>query len=171
MKYFLALIFCACCLFSCTKTFYIVRHAEKAAATGSMNSNNPPLTPEGEERARVLRDSLLPRNIEAIYSTNTIRTMSTARPLSEALNLEVRLYRTDSITILAKKLIKRKRNTLWVGHSNTVDDIVAALMKGTRYFDDLPDAAFDRLFRVRITYLLWGRSHQFKTLRYGKPTP
>src|SRR5215471_8592356 len=77
----------ALALLSCSHTVYIVRHAEKISSTDSaakMMANDPPLSEAGKVRALVLRDELKKKNIQHIYSTNTVRTKSTAEPLSQS---------------------------------------------------------------------------------------
>ncbi|HLF45078.1 MAG TPA: histidine phosphatase family protein, partial [Chitinophagaceae bacterium] len=70
---------------SCTSVkYYVVRHAEKATASeGTVMStpNDPPLSSAGKVRAIELGEVLKSRQIMNIYSTNTIRTISTAQPL------------------------------------------------------------------------------------------
>src|SRR5262245_1875677 len=80
-------------------TVYIVRHAERAAGV-----NNPPLTVEGTARAEALKDLLLDKNIGFIYSTDSLRTRSTAAPLADALGLQVIIYQKGSSPITASSL-------------------------------------------------------------------
>ena len=80
MKIFIAFLVPVLVLTSCTRTYYIVRHAEKVVVNGnsSMMSNDPPLTEAGKERAEALKELLKTKKIGYIFSTNTIRTRSTA---------------------------------------------------------------------------------------------
>ena len=97
-------------LFSCSNTVYIVRHAEKASGIdmASMKpSTNPPLTLEGEERALALKQVLGSKNIKHIFSTNTLRTTSTAKPLKELyLGVPIQIYssRPDSMDAFIQKI-------------------------------------------------------------------
>ena len=66
---------------SCSNTFYIVRHTEKATGIDPQTMKtftDPPLTIEGQERALKLKEMLGGKNIRRFYSTNTLRTISTA---------------------------------------------------------------------------------------------
>ena len=66
-------------LFSCnTAKIFFVRHAEKSLVV----KNDPPLTIEGEKRALDLERVLKGKKIKHIYSTQTNRTISTAKPLA-----------------------------------------------------------------------------------------
>ena len=149
------------------QTYYIVRHAEKAVNdSSSMMNNDPPLSAEGRSRAEALKKQLRREKIDRIFSTNTVRTRSTAEPISKAKHVNVQFYgpRPDSIFITQLKNLAGK--TLIVGHSNTVDDIVNGLC-GEPLLNDLPDAAYDNLFIVTKEngkYLL-------KQEKFGKKVP
>src|SRR6476469_6654694 len=111
---------------SCSHSYYIVRHAEKAAQEVNMTSDVP-LTEKGKQRAEALKDVLKGKKIGYVFSTNTVRTKSTAQPTADEFHLQIEIYgpRPDSAFI---QLFRSKRkNTLVVGHSNTVDDIVNML--------------------------------------------
>jgi 2,3-bisphosphoglycerate-dependent phosphoglycerate mutase len=148
---------------SCSKTtYYIVRHAEKAIAAANM-STDVPLTTVGEQRAINLKNLLQNKNIGYIFSTSTIRTTSTANPLSAATGVPVQLYNhRDTLDqfILRLKSIKKK-NVLIVGHSNTVDDLVNKLMNQT-LLKDLQDSEYDNLFIVKRK----GKKYSFEQKKY-----
>ena len=77
MKFCLYIVFLSCfLLISCqsTKEIYIVRHAEKSTEP----ANNPHLTIEGKVRAETLKFFLKDKNIKAVFSTQTSRTIETA---------------------------------------------------------------------------------------------
>jgi broad specificity phosphatase PhoE len=134
--------------FSCNyHSYYIVRHAEKEAAGPNMTSDVP-LSAEGKERAQKLLTLMEGKKITAIYSTNTIRTRTTVQPVADYYKLPVTVYgpRPDSVFIAGLK--KQKSNVLVVAHSNTVDDIVNALI-GENKLKDLDDTEYNRLFIIR----------------------
>lgn len=153
----------SCFLFllsSCSRnTFYIVRHAEKAPAVAGMSSDVP-LSAKGNDRANQLRDLLQDKNIGFIFSTQTIRTTSTVKPLSEAINIPIEIYnpRDTSSTFINQLKAIQKKNVLVVGHSNTVDDIVNKLT-GKQLLNDLPDSSYNNLFIVKKT----GKKYKFTT--------
>ena len=160
-------------LSSCSSVrYYIVRHAEKeTASTGTvMNTpNDPPLSAAGRVRAIELREALKNKGIKYIFSTNTIRTISTAQPLNELEgNTKIELYNTkDSLDFLIIKLKEiKKGNSLIVGHSNTVDDIVNKLVGETKVSQDLPDSKYDNLYIVTKK----GKHYKFENKTYGTPT-
>lgn len=159
-------IFCLAILFSACSptTYYIVRHAEKATAAPNMSSDVP-LTDKGKDRANKLRDLLKDKKIGYIYSTQTIRTTSTAKPLSEAINIPIEIYnpRDTSNTFINQLKAIQNKNVLVVGHSNTVDDIVNKLT-GRQLLSDLPDSSFNNLFIVKKV----GKKYKF-TRRIYEP--
>ncbi len=163
MKRFLT-IFCLVILCSsCSRaTYYIVRHAEKATSTPGMSSDVP-LSEAGEQRAKKLNELLKDQNIGHIFSTQTIRTTSTAKPLSEAMNVPIQIYNPRDTTnaFISQLKAMNKKNVLVVGHSNTVDDIVNKLM-GKQILSDLPDSAYNNLFIVKRV----GKKYRFSRKVY-----
>jgi len=134
-------------LASCSShTLYLVRHAEKATTP----ANDPPLTAEGEVRVQVLKDSLLGKKIKHIYSTNTLRTRTTAEPLANELGLDIKPYDTDTLWEVAKHLRKlRSGNVLVVGHSNTLLPLLDQLPV-THQKKIISDSDYDNLFVVTV---------------------
>ncbi len=141
---------------SCTRTVYVVRHAEKAnlpATADRMMASDPPLSPAGEERAEALKLLLEKKNIRAIYSTPYKRTVNTVTPLAIASNRPVVNYspRPDSTNALVDRIKNTgKGNVVIAGHSNTVDDIVNRLAGKAVVPGDLPDSVYNALFILKI---------------------
>lgn len=169
MKNCLASLFFSLLLTSCSQTFYIVRHAEKEVAnsSGAMMSNDPPLSEAGKLRAEALKETLKGKKIGYIFSTNTIRTRSTAEPLRARLNLTTEIYQPIPDETFITRLLSLKKNVLLVGHSNTVDDIVNKLCGTIKIPADLPDTAYDNLFVIRKK----GKRLSFENKKYGNPSP
>ncbi len=157
-KIFLILILAS--LSSCTTTYYVVRHAEKAAPGPNMTSDVP-LSEAGQARAQALRTVLEGKKIREIYSTNTVRTKSTAMPLSDAIGVPVQVYAPGDTAFL-RRIQSRAGNVLIVGHSNTVDDIVNDFLK-RKALQDLPDSEYSKLFVLRKK----GQRYNLTELRYG----
>ncbi|MBD0298260.1 MAG: histidine phosphatase family protein [Flavisolibacter sp.] len=149
-------------LFSCSTTYYIVRHAEKEPATEMVTDVF--LSEEGKERAEALRDSLVNKDIKRIFSTNTLRTLSTARPLSEAISIDIETYDpADSSFITRLKQLSHGR-VLIVGHSNTVDDLVNGLTREHSINGDLADNEYGDLFIVKRK----GQKYFFERKHFGE---
>jgi broad specificity phosphatase PhoE len=143
----IAAIFAVVVFSSCSHSYYIFRHAEKATAGPNMSSDVP-LTEKGEERAKALQVILSSKKIGLIYSTNTIRTKTTAQPTAAYFHLPIETYGPRPDSAFIKLLKTKKKNVLIVGHSNTVDDIVNMLCNEKKVPGDLDESVYDNLFVV-----------------------
>lgn len=154
---------CAC---SSPKLFF-VRHAEKSTLT----KTDPPLTAEGEQRARDLERELKGKKIKHIYSTKTIRTISTAKPLSESISVPIEYYAHDTMPKFLYRILASGENALVVGHSNTVLKMIEELdLRPTK--KEIPDSEYDNLF---VVYLKskngrGGYTLSLKELKFGSPS-
>lgn len=143
--YFLSLVTLA----SCSNSYYIVRHAEKEPASAQMTSSDVALSGKGQTRAVALKDILKDREIRYIFSTNFIRTRSTAQPTADFFNLQIVNYGPAPDAAFIGNLKLLRKNVLIVGHSNTVDDIVNMLCGKKEINADLDESEFNNLFIVR----------------------
>lgn len=132
-------------LSSCTTSFYVVRHAEKSAAP----KEDPLLTEAGSQRAERLKTILNNKGIERVYSTKTVRTTTTAKPLAEAKSIQIEIYEPKNQTALIETLKKSKQNTLVVGHSNTIRHIINGLAEKEFLKKDLEDSEYSNLYLVK----------------------
>lgn len=130
---------------------YVVRHAEKAA-----DPKDPPLAPAGVVRAEALARVLEGAEIAAIYSSQTQRTESTVRPLSQRIGIPIS-YGTAAMDdpaayarqLAAEVLAKhRGQNVVIVNHSNTVPVIVETL--SGQAVQPMSDFEYATLFIVTI---------------------
>ncbi len=119
----------------------LVRHAEKLD-----DSRDAELSETGRARAEVLAALLKDMKIDTIYSSDYIRTRDTARPLAEALGLELELYNPGDLEALATKLRAAEGRILVVGHSNTTPRLVGLI--GGEPGTDIADDEYDRLYIV-----------------------
>jgi len=150
-----------------TTNVFVVRHAEKDMRDTA--NHNPPLSKEGEKRAKDLKKKMRDISLDAIFSTNTIRTESTAKPTVESKKLTIQSYDARNLKALAE-LIKTKyagKNVLVVGHSNTLLPTVQAL-GGITIMSTVPDNVYDLLFKVSIDAS--GKAEVMQEV-YGKKTP
>ncbi len=148
-----------------TTTVVLVRHAEKAD-----HSNDPPLNAAGEIRARDLAHVLGETQVDVIYATPFSRTLNTARPLAEALDLEVQVVDAgeDYIAVMAELVLNEHQGELVVivSHSNTVPEIIGAL--GWADPPTIEDDEYDDLYVMTIST---DGSVTLLPLRYGAETP
>jgi len=133
-------------------------------------STDPPLTIEGEERALALKQILGSKNVKHIFSTNTLRTTSTAKPLKELyLGMPIQIYssRPDSMNTFIQRIKAiKKGDILIVGHSNTIDDIANKIAGSTVVPGDLDESIYDNLFILKRK----GDKYVFTNGKYGKPS-
>ncbi|WP_375435505.1 histidine phosphatase family protein [uncultured Hymenobacter sp.] len=130
-------------------TIYIVRHAEKDLTP---NLPDPSLTPEGQQRALALRDTLLRRKPwAAVFSTATSRTRTTAEPLAQVLKLPIQDYDPKQLPALARRIRQSYpgETVLVVGHSNTILETAEAF-GAPRPVPTIGDNEYDYLLEVKL---------------------
>jgi phosphohistidine phosphatase SixA len=167
MQKIIALFIVTAFLTSCSHSYYIVRHAEKAEPStgGTMNTPDDPLLSDaGTKRAETLKQILQEEKIKNIFSTSTKRTRLTAEPLSKYSGVSIQTYGPRPDSLFITKLKSLKSNTLIVGHSNTVDDLVNALSNEKR-LSDLADSEYDNLFVVKYKRF-FGTKIQYERRKY-----
>ena len=80
-------------------------------------SSDVPLTEKGKQRAEALKEVLKDKKIAYVFSTNTIRTKSTAQPTADYFHLTTEMYGPRRDSAFINLLRSKKKNTLIVGHS------------------------------------------------------
>jgi len=129
---------------------FLVRHAEKAAQP----ANDPPLTAEGEARAKALAEALANAGIGAIISTPTERTLATVRALATKLGVRIDTVpvgvgvASHAQAVAAAVRQYQGKAVLVVGHSNTIMPIAAAL--GAPSMPDLCDGDYDQILTLEL---------------------
>jgi phosphohistidine phosphatase SixA len=166
---FIIFLFIAIVLPACKSTIYIVRHAEKSTEP----KNDPHLTAEGEQRAQALKILLQNKKIQQIFSTNTNRTKETAMPVSNLNNIPIQLYNNDTTSNFYKHIFLSKKNTLVIGHSNTVLKMLDSLhLQGK--MKSIGDKEYDNLFIVKVKKYCAACKNPFKATlvenKYGVPS-
>jgi phosphohistidine phosphatase SixA len=128
------------------KTILLVRHAEK-----TNQSEDPPLSVSGRQRAIRLAKMLKAHPISAVYSTDFERTKSTAEPISAIHSLETQIYGTSDLTQLRSKLhtLETGEMAVVVGHSNTTP-VVVKLLDEKSSFNLIDESDYENIFIVEI---------------------
>jgi broad specificity phosphatase PhoE len=134
-----ALMFASAPVFA-DNVIFIARHADK------VDGPDPVLSTQGEARAAQLAKMLAKASIQTIYSTDTKRTKGTAAPIAANLALPVQTYDPRKQADLATHLKTLKGNTLVIGHSNTITDLVRQL--GGDPGADNPESEYGRVYQV-----------------------
>lgn len=129
-----------------------VRHAERADAGADRDqapaTPDPPLSDIGEERARCLARSLEHAGVTRIFSTDYQRTLRTAQPVAELLELGVERYDPRALDEFAARLRTMGGVVLVVGHSNTTPSLVGAL--GGDPVSPVAEDEYERLYTVFV---------------------
>lgn len=139
-----------------SQTIFIVRHGEKID-----ESRDPLLSLKGRQRALNLAMILRDAELKKIYVTEFQRTQMTAAPAAEARQLTPTQYAAKESLNLGISLLTADANTLVVGHSNTLLDI----MKGMG-ITDVKAVADDEYDRLIIVTLNKNASPSYTLLRY-----
>ena len=122
----------------------LVRHGEKVD-----ESRDAELSDRGRSRARALAAVLKDAGIEAVYSTDYIRTRETAKPMAELISKPIEVYDGDKLEAFAKDLRARGARALVVGHSDTTPELVQ-LLGGEPGSPIAPDE-YDRLYILTLS--------------------
>jgi broad specificity phosphatase PhoE len=107
----------------------VVRHADK----DTIPKTDPPLTAAGVARAKALAAALADAGVQAVITTELLRSRETARPLAEAQRLTPTTVphgsdiaqHAQAVAAAVRKL--HGKTVLVVGHGETVGPIIQAL--------------------------------------------
>ena len=137
------LLFALCSFAEAQQAIFFVRHSEQAP-----NDDDPFLTEAGHRRAQALAQLLKDAGINVIYTTERMRGIQTAEPISKLLNIESkRLLLRDR-----DGLIGRLRNqhvhdrVLVVSHSLTLPRLLKVL--GYHIDTTITEKEYDNLFVI-----------------------
>ncbi|MGI9236180.1 MAG: phosphoglycerate mutase family protein [Woeseiaceae bacterium] len=152
-----------------TTTVIFVRHAEKEA----LHAEDPGLSEAGQRRATELARQLVDADVvpgvgvDAIYSTPFRRTVETAKPVADALDLQIMTYDAADTEIFLESVIREYKGKiiLVVGHSNTVPQMIGN-MGASKNVPPIAEAEYDNIYLVSIPW--FGKTKTIR-LRYGEP--
>ena len=150
-----------------TTTIIFVRHAEKE----QMPPDDPDLSATGRRRVaeltRQLVDADVVAGVDAIYSTPYKRTLQTAQPLADALDLPIRRYDPgDNEAVLETILANHKgKIILVVGHSDTIPSLIADL-GASKNVPPIAEMEYDNIYIISIPW--FGKTKTIR-LRFGEP--
>lgn len=156
LKALLLVIACQISALAWSQTIFIVRHGEKVD-----ESRDPSLSLKGKQRALNLAMHLRDAEITRVYVTEFQRTQMTAAPFAEARQLVLTPYAAKESASFGKTLLNTEANTLVVGHSNTVLDILKGL--GITDVKAIADDEYDRLI---VVHLNKNNTPTYTVLRY-----
>ncbi len=128
-------------------TYYLIRHAEKDRSDPS--NSNPELTLEGRQRAQRWSAVFERIALDAVYSTNYLRTIQTASPTAEAHHIAIQFYDPRALYSEEFKASTTGQNVLIVGHSNTIPELANAIL-GEQQFENIPDDINSYLYVITV---------------------
>ncbi len=150
-----------------TTTIIFFRHAEQT----SHDEADPPLSEAGQRRVaeltRQLVDADVVAGIDAIYSTPYIRSLETARPLADQLDLPINSYAADDTEEILDTILKDHKGKiiLVIGHSNTLPVLIANL-GASKKVPAIAQNEFDNIYVISIPW--FGKTKTIR-LRIGEP--
>ena len=156
LRALLLILVCQISVSAWSQTIFIVRHGEKVD-----ESRDPSLSLKGKQRAANLAMILRDAEIKKVYVTEFQRTQMTATPLAETRQIALTPYAAKESLNFGKSLLTAEVNTLVVGHSNTLLDILKGL--GINDVKPVADDEYDRLFVVTLNK---NASASYTLLRY-----
>jgi len=140
-----------------TTTVILVRHAERVPGDGDVA-----ISDRGRERANALARLLVDADVQAIITSQMIRTQQTADPIAKLKAIKPVVLPADKLDAVIERIRSMKSGTvLVVHHSNTVPALVEKLGGKT---PPIQDDEFDRLIVLTIPPT---GSASVVTLRYG----
>lgn len=130
-------------------TVYLVRHAEKEILQS--DNKNPNLSQEGILRSEKLAQLLKNKKINQIYSTDFLRTLQTAQPLSTLINKKPIIYNPKNLETLANTILQNNKGekVLIIGHSNTLIPLIKAF-GGNINLEEIKENEYFYLFKLKV---------------------
>ncbi len=128
------------------QAIFLVRHAEQDGRPSVVD--DPALTEVGHRRAQALARVLKDAGVNVIYTTERRRSIQTSEPISESLNIKIKIHPAQDRDGLISRLRTQHANdrVLIVSHSLTLP----RLLKALGYPQDITIASeeYDNLFVI-----------------------
>jgi len=133
------------CVSDAQQVVFLLRYAEQASGS---DADDPPLTETGQRRARTLVTVLKDAGLTAIYTSESQRSIQTAEPLTQALQLESKIIPRRDIDSLLERLRTQHVDgrVLIISHSLTIPHVPKALGHPEEVIIERTE--YDRLFVI-----------------------
>lgn len=129
-------------------TYYFIRHAEKDMS--KPGDRDPQLSEAGVTRAQKWAEILQKVDFDLIFSSDYVRTRTTAKAVAEAQQKPVSIYDPKNLNDQDFQKKTKGKTVLVVGHSNTNPMFVNLLLQEKKY-SDLEEEDYGSLFIVHIS--------------------
>lgn len=128
-------------------TYYFIRHTEKDVS--DPHKADPHLTQNGLERAAFWAKYFADKNIDLIYSTKYSRTIQTAIPTLDTLNLDLNIY--EGFKLYTPEFLRETngKTVLIVGHQNSLPDLINKIL-GEEKYPNIPADEYGYLYTIEI---------------------
>ncbi|MEZ5497004.1 MAG: winged helix-turn-helix domain-containing protein [Gammaproteobacteria bacterium] len=124
---------------------FILRHTEKQ----SIETEDPELSSEGVERAKYWKKVLQHISFDAIYTTDFIRNVQTAKLIAGDENAKLEIYYPMSFEVVRFLQKVKGQKILIIGHSNTIPDMVNRLI-GENSYPPMSHRNYNQMYIVTI---------------------
>lgn len=128
--------------------YYFIRHAEKD--TTNLEDKDPALTQQGINRAQSWARVFKEIPFDLIYSSDYIRTRSTAQIIADSQKKEVQLYSSKKLNDEDFQQKTKAKTVLVVGHSNSNPKFVNYIL-GQEKYQELSEENYGSLFIVNLS--------------------
>jgi 2,3-bisphosphoglycerate-dependent phosphoglycerate mutase len=145
---------------------YVLRHADKMA--GGVDDLNP----LGIIRANDLKRYLTPTKVNALFSTDFVRTKKTVKPMATPL-MPIKIYSDIPALITQIRTTLSGKRMVVVGHSNTVPQIITQCGCVSPFpVAGIPESQFDNLLLILVKWTPAGvPTCELLPMKYGASTP
>ncbi len=127
-----------------TTRYYLVRHAEKAVD----GTDDPDLSPAGQQRALKLVTMLKDSKIERLYATSYKRTRQTLQPMADMYHLKINIYdHQDAESIMRMIADCKGKTTVVAGHSNSIPKL-ANILIGEEIYQELDESNYTKMWEI-----------------------
>lgn len=144
---------------------YLLRHADRTPAGDDLNAL-------GLARANHLKRYLAPTKINALFSTNTVRTRKTIRPMETPV-MPIQVYGTPTQVVTTIRATWAGKRVVVVGHSDTVPQIIQACGCTSPFpAAGIPPNQYDNLLLLLVRWNAVGvPTCELLAMKYGAATP
>lgn len=108
---------------------FLIRHAEQM-----LDVEDPPLTDEGQNRAKAWASIFRDAGLDVIYTSKKVRTKQTGAPIGSELNIPLKTMSRRDVTGLVNQIRKEHGDdvVLIVSHSKTLPKLVEAFVPSAK---------------------------------------
>lgn len=142
---------------------YVLRHADRTAVGDDLSAL-------GLARANDLKRYLNPTKINALFSTNTVRTKKTVQPMATPA-MPIQIYGTPTQLSTTIRTTWAGKRVVVVGHSDTVPQIIQACGCTSPFLAaGIPPNQYDNLLLLLVRWNAAGMpTCELLAMKYGAP--